>query len=489
MVSVTVLDEGSATVQTTFADAIVHADIAPTEGFIRKTAANLYTAQKSNLAASTAPGVTDDSAAGYSVSSPWIDITADKWYICVDATVGAAVWDSTSVGGSGAFSDASDPVVLNTTTKDVVVGAAQISSAKLSVDGDADQVQLAVQAHSSQTANLAEWQDSSGTLFAKVTAAGDFSNQQGTKNEKFGDTAEVNAAVAKQTVVGFNATTTGGSSVAVGADSIAAGNSAAFGKLANANKQNALAMGAGSTAGTGSISFGKGSGNTNSDAVSLGSGSNANAQSFCAGTGSNSDASGQIAYGGSTDSATLKDMILGKGGAAVVNPADITIRPTSALGTDIAGADFTFIGGKATGNAAGGNLIFQTSDAGSSGTTLQPLTTKVIINAVGNITLSDTVDFVFNATTGTKIGTATSQKLSLWGVTPVVQPTALTAQDSSISHTSPGTPEFVIQDLTTTTPFGFVTKDEGNTVLQVILNLQTRVSELETKLQAIGVLA
>lgn len=28
-------------------------------------------------------------------------------------------------------------------------------------------------------------------------------------------------------------------------------------------------------------------------------------------------------------------------------------------------------------------------------------------------------------TTGTKIGTATDQKLSLWGVTPVVQPTAV----------------------------------------------------------------
>jgi len=40
----------------------------------------------------------------------------------------------------------------------------------------------------------------------------------------------------------------------------------------------------------------------------------------------------------------------------------------------------------------------------------------------GDITLSDAKNLIFNATTGTKIGTATSQKLSLWGVTPIVQP-------------------------------------------------------------------
>jgi hypothetical protein len=71
----------------------------------------------------------------------------------------------------------------------------------------------------------------------------------------------------------------------------------------------------------------------------------------------------------------------------------------------------------------------------------------------------------------------------------VVQPTALTAQLTTITHTAPGTPDYAIQDLTSTTPFGFVTKDEGNTVLSVIANLQARVDELETKLQSLGLLA
>jgi hypothetical protein len=42
--------------------------------------------------------------------------------------------------------------------------------------------------------------------------------------------------------------------------------------------------------------------------------------------------------------------------------------------------------------------------------------------------------------------------------------------------------------LTQTTPFGFVTKNEGNTVLAVIKNLQDRVAELEARMQAYGLL-
>ena len=66
---------------------------------------------------------------------------------------------------------------------------------------------------------------------------------------------------------------------------------------------------------------------------------------------------------------------------------------------------------------------------------------------------------------------------------------ALTAQLTTITSTAPGTPDYAIQDLTQTTPFGFVTKDEGNSVLSVIANLQTRVSQLESRLQALGLIA
>ena len=66
---------------------------------------------------------------------------------------------------------------------------------------------------------------------------------------------------------------------------------------------------------------------------------------------------------------------------------------------------------------------------------------------------------------------------------------ALTTQLTTITHTAPGTPDYAIQNLTNSNGYGFVTADEGNSVLKVIANLQARLSELETKLQAAGLLS
>jgi hypothetical protein len=90
---------------------------------------------------------------------------------------------------------------------------------------------------------------------------------------------------------------------------------------------------------------------------------------------------------------------------------------------------------------------------------------------------------------GTNLGQSSTDLVGLYGATPVAKGAALTAQLTSITHTAPGTPDYAIQNLTTTTPYGFVTADEGNTVLSVILNLQTRVSQLEARLKNFGVIA
>ena len=83
---------------------------------------------------------------------------------------------------------------------------------------------------------------------------------------------------------------------------------------------------------------------------------------------------------------------------------------------------------------------------------------------------------------------ASGGTVGFYGAAPVAKGAALTAQLTTISSTAPGTPDYAIQDLTQTTPFGFVTKDEGNTVLSVIKNLQDRVGQLEARLQAYGLL-
>ena len=85
------------------------------------------------------------------------------------------------------------------------------------------------------------------------------------------------------------------------------------------------------------------------------------------------------------------------------------------------------------------------------------------------------------------IGVAYADQL-LDGARFVPEVAANTAALTDITFTAPSTPDYAIQDLTQTTPFGFVTKDEGNTVLSVIANLQTRVSQLESKLQTYGIL-
>ena len=46
------------------------------------------------------------------------------------------------------------------------------------------------------------------------------------------------------------------------------------------------------------------------------------------------------------------------------------------------------------------------------------------LNLSGNKTVFDGVNLVLGTTTGTKVGTATTQKLGFWNATPVVQPAA-----------------------------------------------------------------
>jgi hypothetical protein len=100
-----------------------------------------------------------------------------------------------------------------------------------------------------------------------------------------------------------------------------------------------------------------------------------------------------------------------------------------------------------------------------------------ITATLGDITATDGDVVITDATNGVKVGA--NKVLGARGA-------ALTAQLTSLTHTAPGTPDYALQDLTDTGGFGFKTKDEGNSVLAVILNLQTRVAELEARLKVTG---
>ena len=54
----------------------------------------------------------------------------------------------------------------------------------------------------------------------------------------------------------------------------------------------------------------------------------------------------------------------------------------------------------------------------------------------GSLTIADAQNVILNTTTGTKIGTATSQKLGFWNATPIVQPTTAVAAATFVTNTS-----------------------------------------------------
>ena len=99
---------------------------------------------------------------------------------------------------------------------------------------------------------------------------------------------------------------------------------------------------------------------------------------------------------------TTNGLTTGYFGNGVFNPSPntFTFNATAGSGTDIGGAALQLAGGKATGAGVGGSLVFQTSNAGASGTAFQSLTTKMIILASGSVGIGTTTPKARFAVTG-----------------------------------------------------------------------------------------
>lgn len=115
-----------------------------------------------------------------------------------------------------------------------------------------------------------------------------------------------------------------------------------------------------------------------------------------------------------------------QGLADSATPSSQTSSVQNGSGTNIAGALRYYVGSLATGNAVSGGHAFRVGVPGASGTTLQTAETQLTI-AYHTATWVDALNFVFGSTTGTKIGTATTQKIGFYNATPIVQPSAITA--------------------------------------------------------------
>ena len=105
---------------------------------------------------------------------------------------------------------------------------------------------------------------------------------------------------------------------------------------------------------------------------------------------------------------------------------DSNIEAMQGAGTDKVGGTINIKGGKATGNAAGGSLTFQTSTAGSSGTSLQSWATRLTISPDG-LQINDATSFT---------GTGRIEGLKLNGVTKTANYTMTATDDVVLCNTN-----------------------------------------------------
>lgn len=86
-----------------------------------------------------------------------------------------------------------------------------------------------------------------------------------------------------------------------------------------------------------------------------------------------------------------------------------------------------FVGASTMTNSYG--LFVEAATAGTNAT----ITNNFALGLAGSLKINDTFNIVFDTTTGTKIATATTQKLSFWNATPIVQPTTAVASATVVS--------------------------------------------------------
>ncbi len=137
---------------------------------------------------------------------------------------------------------------------------------------------------------------------------------------------------------------------------------------------------------------------------------------------------------GTTTITSTSASALTVGANGATNPVLDVDASTSSVATGLkitgaaaaAGVDITVISSgtneNLTINAKGSGTI-TLNPTGTGAVTITPATTITgILTSTGGITMADSANIVTNGTTGTKIGTATTNKIGMWNATPIVQP-------------------------------------------------------------------
>lgn len=103
------------------------------------------------------------------------------------------------------------------------------------------------------------------------------------------------------------------------------------------------------------------------------------------------------------------------------------------------------------------------------------------IGGLGNVTLDDAKNVAVGTTTGTKIGTAATQKLGFWNVTPVVQPAG--AAQAALTNSTGGTADGTLEAVGATNG-----GDESGAINNNFTELHTLLNAIRTALVGAGII-
>lgn len=189
---------------------------------------------------------------------------------------------------------------------------------------------------------------------------------------------------------------TGGTNVCVGnlCSNGTGANNVAIGSGAGVTSTGAqsVAIGQGTTTAFSSgVALGAGANAGGAGAIAIGAGAFCTASSICIGTPAGGGALPSNMFVAGSSGNPMNNVFFGKGVNVSTAATAYTINGTGGSGLDNPGGDLILAGGRSTGSATPANVLFQTSTAAGSSSTLQTLTTRLTLSPT---TFTSTLPFL-----------------------------------------------------------------------------------------------
>lgn len=254
------------------------------DGIVIGNGTSALTAVKSEFNQTTPPTVNDDADDDYAVGSRWVDTTGGAEYICVDASVGAAVWINTTITNDYTPSTPGDwdvaPSNISTALDDIAalvpfsapVNSVIFATATNDLGTDTDFLFYPGQGGSLQTGTGNTLSGDGGLVIGdNNTVSADYAFAGGqssvaNKNHAFAFGDGVSATGPGSVALTQNSTASGDYSMAVGRDAAATiFDSVAIGRDARAGATSSIAIGRDARVNDGRESIAIGKINANSD--------------------------------------------------------------------------------------------------------------------------------------------------------------------------------------------------------------------------------